>query len=148
MRKIGILLCVTSFIYCRTRCCYGLSMDLLDNIASELGFGYILYIVSDELFGSKQIMISSSSTSSTNTVMANNIINKKSSSIQASHNEFNRSQDPIQEQLRERDKIIDRDRNVRKFNKKHHEQSQWNGIIGDLVAGSADMSFAPLSVSK
>lgn len=25
---------------------------------------------------------------------------------------------------------------------------QWNGIIGDLVSGSADMSFAPLSVSK
>lgn len=104
-------------------------MDLLDNIASELGFGYILYIVSDELFGSKQIIS----------------YNKKSSVVGNLHpsHDFNRSQDPIQEQLRERDKA-----NARKFNKKHHEHSQWNGIIGDLVAGTADMSFAPLSVSK
>ncbi|KAG5670729.1 hypothetical protein PVAND_000973 [Polypedilum vanderplanki] len=103
-----------------TRCCYGLSMDLLDNVASELGFGYILYIVSDELFGSKQI-----------------VSNKKSNI-----HDFNRSQDPIQEQSKERE------RSARKFNKKQHDQPQWNGIIGDLVAGSADMSFAPLSVSK
>lgn len=27
-------------------------------------------------------------------------------------------------------------------------EDQWNGIMGDLVSGSADMSFAPLSVSK
>lgn len=27
-------------------------------------------------------------------------------------------------------------------------EEHWNGIVGDLVAGSADMSFAPLSVSK
>ncbi|KAL7022948.1 hypothetical protein ACKWTF_012435 [Chironomus riparius] len=112
----------------KTRCCYGLSMDLLDNIASELGFGYILYIVGDELFGSKQII-------------------SKKSGIQTSSHEFNRSHGPIQEQLRERDKA-DRERSSRRFNKKQHEQSQWNGIIGDLVAGSADMSFAPLSVSK
>lgn len=26
--------------------------------------------------------------------------------------------------------------------------NQWNGIMGDLVSGSADMSFAALSVSK
>jgi len=25
---------------------------------------------------------------------------------------------------------------------------QWNGIVGDLVSGSADMSFTALSVSK
>lgn len=25
---------------------------------------------------------------------------------------------------------------------------QWNGIIGDLVTGSADITFAPLSVSR
>lgn len=28
------------------------------------------------------------------------------------------------------------------------DEDQWNGIIGDLVSGTADMSFAPLSVSK
>lgn len=27
-------------------------------------------------------------------------------------------------------------------------QVKWNGIIGDLISGSADMSFAALSVSK
>lgn len=26
--------------------------------------------------------------------------------------------------------------------------TKWNGIIGDLISGSADMSFAALSVSK
>ncbi|XP_058457456.1 uncharacterized protein LOC131434603 isoform X3 [Malaya genurostris] len=29
-----------------------------------------------------------------------------------------------------------------------HPKHQWNGIVGELVSGSADMSFAPLSVSK
>jgi hypothetical protein len=99
-------------------------MDLLDNVASELGFGYILYLVSDDLFGSKQVFTSGSF---------------RKSGIQ---HEFNHSQDPMQEQLR------DKERNARKFNRRHHEQPQWNGIIGDLVTGSADMSFAPLSVSK
>jgi hypothetical protein len=104
-------------------------MDLLDNVASELGFGYILYIVSDELFGSKQIR------------MTNEF-------------EFVRPIDEIlPEALRERDRERDRERervekNSRRFNRKLHDQSMWNGIVGDLVVGSADMSFAPLSVSK
>lgn len=38
----------------RTKCCYGLTMDLLDNIAMELGFEFHLYIVRDQLFGAKQ----------------------------------------------------------------------------------------------
>lgn len=37
----------------RTKCCYGLTMDLLDNIATELGFEFHLYIVRDQLFGTK-----------------------------------------------------------------------------------------------
>ncbi|CRK95065.1 CLUMA_CG008543, isoform A [Clunio marinus] len=110
----------------KTRCCYGLSMDLLDNVASELGFGYIIYIVSDELFGSKQV--------------------KKNFQP-----EFNRPVDAVQEHLRDRDR--ERDKNIneksnRRFNQRFHDQSVWNGIVGDLVVGSADMSFAPLSVSK
>lgn len=101
-------------------------MDLLDNVASELGFGYILYIVSDELFGSKQI--------------------KKTALPEA-----NRPIDAVQEHLRDRDR--ERDEQIdntpyRRFNWKAHDQSTWNGIVGDLVVGSADMSFAPLSVSK
>lgn len=37
----------------RTNCCYGLSMDLLENIAQELEFDFRLYIVADGLFGSR-----------------------------------------------------------------------------------------------
>lgn len=100
-------------------------MDLLDNVASELGFGYILYIVSDELFGSKQVV--------------------KKNILQPS--EANRPLDAVQEHLRDRERERN-DKNNRRFNKKLHDQSVWNGIVGDLVVGSADMSFAPLSVSK
>uniref|UniRef100_A0A182TB12 Uncharacterized protein n=1 Tax=Anopheles maculatus TaxID=74869 RepID=A0A182TB12_9DIPT len=35
----------------RTRCCYGLSMDLLQKLASEINFDFHLYIVHDGLFG-------------------------------------------------------------------------------------------------
>lgn len=104
-------------------------MDLLDNVASELGFGYILYIVSDELFGSKQM-----------TKKAN-----------FPNLEVNRPHGVVQEQLRDRTREREKDRNDkngRRFNRKLHDQSAWNGIVGDLVVGSADMSFAPLSVSK
>ena len=37
----------------RTNCCYGLAMDLLENIAQELEFDFHLYIVGDGLFGSR-----------------------------------------------------------------------------------------------
>lgn len=37
----------------RTKCCYGLSMDLLENVATELGFQFHLYLVRDELYGAK-----------------------------------------------------------------------------------------------
>lgn len=104
-------------------------MDLLDNVASELGFGYILYIVSDELFGSKQVM------------KKNILLNLES----------NRPVDAVQEHLRDREREREKertDKENRKFNRRLHDQSAWNGIVGDLVVGSADMSFAPLSVSK
>lgn len=39
----------------RTNCCYGLSMDLLENIAQELEFDFRLYIVADGMFGSKTV---------------------------------------------------------------------------------------------
>jgi glutamate receptor ionotropic, NMDA 3A len=120
-----------SLFHNRTRCCYGLSMDLLDNVASELGFGYILYIVSDELFGSKQMMRQQN--------ILQNVI------------DTSRPIDAVQEHLRDRDREREKERferNNRRFNKKNPDQSAWNGIVGDLVVGSADMSFAPLSVSK
>ena len=37
----------------RTNCCYGLAMDLLENVAQELEFDFHLYIVADGLFGSR-----------------------------------------------------------------------------------------------
>nr|CAI5866499.1 unnamed protein product [Callosobruchus analis] len=39
----------------RTNCCYGLSMDLLENVAQELEFDFRLYIVADGMFGSKTV---------------------------------------------------------------------------------------------
>lgn len=39
----------------KTNCCYGLSMDLLENVAEELEFDFQLYIVADGLFGTKTI---------------------------------------------------------------------------------------------
>nr|WRU22311.1 ionotropic receptor 12 [Paratrioza sinica] len=69
----------------RTNCCYGLSMDLLENIAQELEFDFHLYIVADGLFGTR-----------------------------------------VREEGKEK----------------------WNGVVGDLVTGTAHMSFASLSVSS
>jgi len=37
----------------RTNCCYGLAMDLLENVAQELEFDFHLYIVADGMFGSR-----------------------------------------------------------------------------------------------
>lgn len=37
----------------RTNCCYGLAMDLLENVAQELEFDFHLYIVADGVFGTK-----------------------------------------------------------------------------------------------
>lgn len=48
-----------NFLYSRfsqqfkTNCCYGLSMDLLENVAEELEFDFQLYVVADGLFGSR-----------------------------------------------------------------------------------------------
>ncbi|XP_054275672.1 uncharacterized protein LOC128994876 isoform X1 [Macrosteles quadrilineatus] len=39
----------------RTNCCYGLSMDLLENVAQELEFDFHLYIVADEAYGSRVV---------------------------------------------------------------------------------------------
>lgn len=97
-------------------------MDLLDNVASELGFGYILYIVGDELFGSKEIR----------------------------REDFLESLEKYQQYQRDLQSERERDveKHQRRFNSRAHDRSIWNGIVGDLVVGTADMSFAPLSVSK
>lgn len=76
----------------RTNCCYGLSMDLLENIAQELEFDFRLYIVADGYFGSKSY---------------------KSGKLQ-----------------------------------KNGKETEWSGVVGDLVSGAAHMSFSALSVSS
>ena len=121
-------------------------MDLLQNIASELGFEYHLYIVSDELFGSKQVL------------RKNEKHQQQQQQQQQQHQqqhqfgqfypEFVRP-DQFYEGSREQDKIDKIEKENRPTNRKLFDhQHSWNGIVGDLVAGSADMSFAPLSVSK
>lgn len=119
---------ILSFLNNRTRCCYGLSMDLLDNVASELGFGYILYIVGDELFGSKEIR-------------REDFLDN----FDRNHHHYQQQQQP---DIMYESQQHQNDRHDRQFNKRVHDHSVWNGIVGDLVVGTADMSFAPLSVSK
>lgn len=101
-------------------------MDLLDNVASELGFGYILYIVGDELFGSKELR-------------------REDFFENFERIHPHQQQDFMYERQRENERI---ERHDRQFHKKIQDHSVWNGIVGDLVVGTADMSFAPLSVSK
>ncbi|XP_050537258.1 glutamate receptor ionotropic, NMDA 3A-like isoform X2 [Daktulosphaira vitifoliae] len=63
-----------------TFCCFGLVIDLLEKMSSDLEFDFHLYLVADGLFGSRKI--------------------------------------------------------------------KWNGVVGDLVSGSAHMAFCPLSITS
>lgn len=117
-------------------------MDLLQNMAAELGFEYHLYIVSDELFGSKQ-------------VLRKNIQQQQQQQQPQQQQQFGQfypefvRPDHSYEATREQDRIDKIEKDNRPTNRKIYDhQHSWNGIVGDLVAGSADMSFAPLSVSK
>lgn len=56
--------------------------------------------------------------------------------------EFNRDFGYMEKRLRE--DVLQAARNSHR----KRDRVKWNGIIGDLIAGSADMSFAALSVSK
>ncbi|KAJ6625678.1 Glutamate receptor ionotropic, NMDA 3A, partial [Pseudolycoriella hygida] len=105
-----------------TKCCYGLTMDILDNIATELGFEFHLYIVQDEMFGGKQKMSKS--------VYSRSRVADEFSSKNQRTTDF---------------KTGANDRNKKPGRKKG---PKWNGIVGDLISGSADMAFASLSVSK
>lgn len=76
---------ILNFNHARTKCCYGLTMDLLDNIATELSFEFHLYVVRDQLFGSKQQRdikdFLKASDSTTNTRTTRNTNNANSYSI-------------------------------------------------------------------
>lgn len=110
-------------------------MDLLENIASELGFEYHLYIVRDELFGTKQML-----------KRYDQQTQYQYSDRMENLNEVNKERD--KERERERDKERRNKSGVFYPNRRISDNFVWNGIVGDLVSGTADMSFAPLSVSK
>ncbi|XP_049823043.1 uncharacterized protein LOC109597115 isoform X3 [Aethina tumida] len=103
----------------RTNCCYGLSMDLLENIAQELEFDFRLYIVADGLFGSR-IPVKSNRTKRD--------VGKKFLSYR-----FKEGQTKTDKETHLEGDELD---------------VKWNGVVGDLVSGAAHMSFAALSVSS
>ena len=123
-------------------------MDLLISVASELGFEFHLYIARDELFGSRSL----SKKFNFNYQTLNKEYFKHGEQNYEKNYENSReksrgssSEHYYDANIKERDYGSDeRDVNSRK----HSKHYVWDGIIGDLVSGSADMSFAPLSVSK
>lgn len=104
----------------RTNCCYGLAMDLLENIARELQFEFRLYIVADGLFGTKV----------------------------STHQRTKRDVGKAYLNYKFKQDGIFKHRNVEIYEDEDDENVKWNGIVGDLVSGAAHMSFASLSVSS
>lgn len=108
----------------QTNCCYGLAMDLLENIARELQFDFRLYIVADGLFGTR---VSDSH-------------NRPKRDVGKAYLNYKFKQDGI---FRGRQggtpEVYEDDSDV---------DVKWNGIVGDLASGAAHMSFAALSVSS
>ncbi|CAH0555037.1 unnamed protein product, partial [Brassicogethes aeneus] len=114
----------------KTNCCYGLSMDLLENIAQELEFDFRLYIVADGLYGSRSII---------KTNKTKRDVGKKFLSYRLSHLYFNVC-------FRFKDGLVKTEREV--VFESDEIKIKWNGVVGDLVSGAAHMSFAALSVSS
>ncbi|XP_044755269.1 uncharacterized protein LOC123314202 isoform X2 [Coccinella septempunctata] len=105
----------------KTNCCYGLAMDLLENIAQELEFDFRLYIVADGLFGSQTL------------------VKKKRRNDRDVGKKFLSY------------KFKDLERKSENSDGEEEEdvvEKKWNGIVGDIVSGAAHMSFAALSVSS
>lgn len=119
----------------RTNCCYGLAMDLLENIAQELEFDFHLYIVSDGLFGTRKM-------------------SRRYAKNREYHKIFKESNggktDYRQEFHYGFPDMTPKNMpyNVGEHNIYTEEDMKWNGIVGDLVSGAAHMSFAALSVSS
>ncbi|XP_058833780.1 uncharacterized protein LOC131691421 isoform X2 [Topomyia yanbarensis] len=129
-----------------TRCCFGLSMDLLQKVAQDLGFEFDLYIVKDGLFGrkipskenlpsppkklpEKKVELSKFDAQSGRSL-------KRGSKLSQILDIVPQTPDTYEHLEANQAKSVS------------HSKIQWSGIVGELVSGSADMSFAPLSVSK
>uniref|UniRef100_A0A182WKC6 Ionotropic glutamate receptor C-terminal domain-containing protein n=1 Tax=Anopheles minimus TaxID=112268 RepID=A0A182WKC6_9DIPT len=137
----------------RTRCCYGLSMDLLQKLASEINFDFHLYIVHDGLFG-RRIPTPPPEQSGPSSGIRNPTVPpyveskskfdahagrslKRGSKLKLSHDGVNYTREEIPPYPFEYPTAPP-----------VQTRQQWNGVIGDLISGTADLSFAPLSVSK
>ncbi|XP_055917698.1 uncharacterized protein LOC129949971 isoform X2 [Eupeodes corollae] len=178
-----------------TKCCYGLSMDLLDNIATELEFEFHLYIVHDELFGAKFSTLNdfvprraaspkggghnhdtnnnnrqASGPSPSSGVKEQQQQNKQqehhhktkdatltmddvndqypANSAGATNQQQQEKERQQQQQQQRRYHSPEGRTRTRRQSSSSSSSVQWNGIIGDLISGSADMSFAPLTVSR
>lgn len=115
-----------------THCCYGLSMDLLENIAQELEFDFHLYIVEDGLYGARKLV------KPYRRYNEDKNINKDFWTNQQNYfSQYKNGYGEMEEY--KRSFIIDEE--------PHDDLEKWDGIIGDLVSGAAHMSFAALSVS-
>ncbi|XP_065092056.1 uncharacterized protein LOC135712892 isoform X3 [Ochlerotatus camptorhynchus] len=129
------------------RCCYGLSMDLLQKVALDLGFEFDLYIVQDGLFGRKIIIKDDSQTT----------IPRKQPAKRVELSKFDAQSGRSLKRGSKLSQILEISLNPPEVFEKtplkvertfKTSKVQWNGIIGELVTGSADISFAPISVSR
>lgn len=117
-----------------THCCYGLAMDLLENIAQELEFDFHLYIVEDGLYGSRKLIKPFHRIYEYKNV-AKDLIAMNNNNYRAQY----RNGHSVFENNAEGGYVYDTDLN--------EDIEKWNGIVGDLVSGAAHMSFAALSVA-
>lgn len=119
-----------------THCCYGLAMDLLENIAQELEFDFHLYLVEDGLYGSRQHVKPF--------YEMHEYISVEDEILPPQENPQS-----YRSQYRNTYKVVDRDGSQSSsYAELDDDQLKWNGIVGDLVSGAAHMSFAALSVSS
>ncbi|XP_055628546.1 uncharacterized protein LOC129769999 isoform X2 [Toxorhynchites rutilus septentrionalis] len=127
------------------RCCYGLSMDLLQKVARDIGFEFHLYIVHDGLFGRKIPSLTDSSPApkkETKKRVQFSKFDAQSGRSLKRGSKLLRIMDIEQEAMNAR---VQPEPHIKKLKR---SKIEWNGIIGDLATGSADMSFAPLTISK
>ncbi|XP_052873700.1 uncharacterized protein LOC128279020 [Anopheles cruzii] len=145
----------TDHLY-RKRCCYGLSMDLLQKLASEINFDFHLYIVHDGLFGRRIPNVDDKAS-----LPRPPDIRKSPPVVVESKSKFDAQSG---RSLKRGSKLkLSQTGDGRNASTEHRPPNypfqyspappartpqQWNGVIGDLVSGTADLSFAPLSVSK